>query len=121
MRARRPRLPHSIRRRILERVLSAVHEDGVAVALPSARYLAPRRNPLGKPRQRVYSDPKPLSDLAPNLKDSQRRACPKCERPMLVRRSKTLKVFWSCPRFPVCKGSGTISQSAFLRWTNRNR
>jgi hypothetical protein len=93
--------------------------------LPSARYYAKRRN-VGGPstRARVLASDKPsagvviLGDLCPELTANQRPVCV-CSKPMQVRRSNRLSVFWSCPRFPVCKFTKPIDQQRFLAYIGK--
>lgn len=96
------------------------------MALPSARYFSKNKTGLrGRSRLKLQREYVPLPracelvDLAPSLPEKQRPLCPKCERIMIVLRNNKLAVFWSCPRFPVCRGTHPINQQKYLAWLRR--
>jgi ssDNA-binding Zn-finger/Zn-ribbon topoisomerase 1 len=59
-----------------------------------------------------------MGDLCPELTARQRPVCI-CGKGMEVRRSNALSLFWSCPRFPVCKFTKPIDQDRFLAYIGK--
>jgi ssDNA-binding Zn-finger/Zn-ribbon topoisomerase 1 len=53
-------------------------------------------------------------DVAPRISKNLRPKCPGCARRMMVRRSKTLDLFWGCRAFPVCTGTVNVPEATLI-------